>query len=212
MVDELMVPEQFPEVAIESIRRSYLFLRQKKAEVAAIRKALDRLVVGETGKGMSPEEAITFLRSRVVEARQSFVNRTKAFTPHLSTYLNQRRYLRVNIAEPLESIEDAVSILACYPNITSVDIDAHMPILRIIDEHCKYLRATHGSAAASYIRTRTIRFAECVKKWPDADMQFVPGPMKFFKERRYEQHERTWTRAAPNGFQSERDQLSSLIH
>jgi len=212
VVDDLRVPAQFNDVVVESIRRSYIWLRKKSDEYRAIRKALDRLVQGETGKAMTPEEAITFLRSRVVEARQSFAGRERKFTPHLTSYLNGRRYLHVDALPPPENLEEVISILGCYPTITAVDVEAHMPILRVLDEHVRYLEATHGSAAASYIRTRTIRFAECVAKWPDSERQFVPGPMKWFKERRYEQDSRHWERTAPNGFQSERDQLSSLIH
>lgn len=210
MNELICVPEVFPPVAVDSIRRSYLHLRKKGAEETAIRKALDRLVQGETGKSMTPEDAIAFLRSRVFEARQAFAGREKMYVPHLTTYLNQRRYLMVAQLPPPENLEEAVSILGCYPTITAVDVDAHMGILRMIASHIDYLKPTHGSAAASYIRTRTFRYAECVAKWDKGDWQFIPGALKFFQERRYEQPEHAWHRTAKSGFESERDQLHRI--
>lgn len=210
-MNDLQVPEVFNDDAVESVRRSYIWLRKKSDEYRAIRKALDRLVGGETGKPMPPEEALTFLRSRIVEARQSFVGRERRFTPHLSTYLNGRRYLQTESLPPPANLEEAISILACYPTIAAVDVDAYMPVLRIISAHIEYLAPTHGSAAASYIRVRTLRFAECVNRWPDGESQFIPGADKFFRERRYEQSEKFWERTPANGFQSERQQLASLV-
>lgn len=211
MTELLQVESAYPPAAVDSIRRSYLHLRKKGAEETAIRKALDRLVQSETGKPMTPEDAIAFLRSRVFEARQAFAGREKMYVPHLTTYLNQRRYLVVAQLPPPENLEDAVSILGCYPTITAVDVDAHMGILRVIASHIDYLKPTHGSAAASYIRTRTLRFAEIVNRWPAEEMQFIPGADRFFKERRYEQDERHWVRTAKSGFESERQQLQRVI-
>lgn len=210
-MNDLIAEDIFPPVAVESIRRSYIWLRRKESEELAIRKALDRLVQGETGEAMTPADAITFLRSRIVEARQSFVGRERKFTPHLTTYLNQRRYLVVDRLPPPENLGDAISILSCYPTIPEVDVDAHMPVLRVIAAHIDYLQPTHGAAAASYIRTRTLRFAEIVHRWPEGEMQFIPGADRFFKERRYEQDERHWVRTAKAGFESERDQLHRIV-
>jgi hypothetical protein len=211
-MNDLHVADPYPEVLLDSLRKAYPHPRNRKAEILALRKTLDRLVQGETdGKAMSTEAAVAFLRTRLEEARQAFSLRSKAFTPHLSTFLNQRRYLRVQSAEVPENLEDAISILSCYPTVAAVDVDAHMPALRVIDEHIKYLRATHGSAAASYIRQRTIRFAECVAKWPDGESQFIPGADKFFKERRYEQPESLWVRTPKAGFESERAQLARIM-
>ena len=211
MTDLLQIEETFPDVTLESIRKIYIYLRKRANEYVAIRKALHRLLDGETGKKMTPEEAVTFLRSRVAECRASFAGRERKFTPHLTTLLNQRRYLNVEALPPPENLEDAITILACYPTITAVNVDAHMPILRVLDEHIRYLEATHGKAAASYIRTRTLRYAECVRKWPEQELQFVPNPLKWFKERRYEQSDKFWERTPANGYQSERNQLASLI-
>lgn len=207
---ELLITDLYPSAAIDSIRRSYIWLRKKADEERAIRKALDRLVQGETGKPMEPEQAISFLRSRVAEERQIIAGREKKFCAHLTTFLSGRRYLAVEQLPPPENLEEAISILACYPTITVVDVDAYMPVLRIIDEHIRYLIPTHGQAAASYIRTRTARFAECVERWPDGEAQFIPGADKFFRERRYEQSERLWVRTQKSGFQSEREQCARI--
>jgi hypothetical protein len=125
--------------------------------------------------------------------------------------LNGRRYLLTEQLPPPENLEEAISILACYPTIAAVDVDAYMPVLRIISAHIEYLAPTHGSAAASYIRVRTLRFAECVNRWPEGESQFIPGADKFFRERRYEQDERHWIRTKKAGFESERNQLASLV-
>lgn len=210
MGELLQSPEMFPDVAIEAIRKPYPHPRKKRDEMNAVRRALDRLVQGESGKPMSPEDAIAFLRSKTDEARRTFACRSKAYTPHLTTWMNQRKYLTNALPTP-EHMDDAISILVAYPTITVVDVDAHMGILRVIDEHIRYLSPTHGTAAASYIRTRTFRYAECVAKWPAEEIQFVPNPLKWFNERRYEQHEKWWTRTAANGFQSERDQLLRIV-
>lgn len=210
MTELLQSSELFPDVAVEAIRKPYPHPRNKKMEMAAIRKALDRLVGGESGTSMTPAEAIAFLRAKTDEARQAFALRTKAYTPHLTTWINQRKYLANALPTP-EHMEDAISILAAYPTIPAVNVDTHMPILRVIDEHIRYLTAMHGAAAASYIRTRTLRFAEIVNRWPEGEMQFIPGADRFFKERRYEQDERMWVRTAKAGFESERDQLSRIV-
>jgi hypothetical protein len=204
--------EQFPDVAIEALRRLFPHPRAKQAEMKCLRATLGRLVQGEVdGSPKTPQEAIAYLREKLAEAAQALTCREKRFTPHLTTWLNGRRYLTPTLPPPA-NLEDAISILACYPTITEVDIDAHMPILRVIDEHCRYLETTHGSAAASYIRTRTLRFAECVARWPSTDLQFIVSPLRFFKERRYEQRDDLWVRhATANNFQSERDQLSRLL-
>lgn len=210
MTEPLQSPELFPDVAVEAIRKPYPHPRKKAAEMAAIRKALERLVGGESGTAMTPAEAIAFLRAKTDEARQAFALRAKAYTPHLTTWMNQRKYLTNALPTP-EHMEDAISILAAYPTIPAVNVDAHMPILRVIDEHIRYLKATQGSAAASYIRTRTMRFAEIVNRWPEGEMQFIPGADRFFKERRYEQDERQWVRTAKAGFESERQQLQRIV-
>ncbi len=203
---------EWPIVALEAIRKLYPRKVSKKAEMIALAKALQRISDGEVdGSHRTIEESISYMRERIAEAADILSPREEKYIPHLATYLNQRRYLTPTLPPPA-NLEDAISILACYPTVTEVDIKAHMPVLRVLDEHCRYLQATHGgNAAASYIRTRTIRYAECVRRWPESEMQFVPSPLKWFTERRYEQDEKWWVRTTANGFQGERDQISRLL-
>lgn len=212
-MNDLLAPDHYPEVLLDSLRKAYPHPRARKAEIACLRKTLDRLTQGEAdGRVMAPEEAVAFLRAKLEEARQSFAGRSKAFTPHLTTFLNQRRYLRVQPPDVPENLEDAISVLACYPTIPEVDVDAHMPVLKVIDAHLQFLRATHGQAAASYMRQRTMRFAEIVARWPSGEAQFIPGPLKWFQERRYEQREELWIRNAKTAwFELERSQLHRIM-
>ena len=203
--------DQFPDVAIEALRKIFPFPRAKAAEMKCLRATLERLTQGEAdGKPMNPQEALTYLREKMAAAGMALVGRERRFCPHLTTWLNGRRYLTPTLPPPA-NLEEAIGILECYPGITVVDVEAHMPVLRVLDAHLDYLRPTHGAAAASYLRTRTLRYAEIVERWPTADLQFVPSPLKFFKERRYEQDPRRWERNPANGFQSEREQLTRLL-
>lgn len=211
-MNDLLTPDPYPEVLLDSLRKAYPHPRNRKAEILALRRTLDRLVQGEAdGRTMTVEVAVAFLRVRLEEARKSFSMRSKAFTPHLSTYLNRRQYLRTDSPDVPENLEDSISVLACYPTIVAVDVDAHMPVLKVIDAHIKYLGATHGSAAASYMRQRTIRFAECVARWEAGELQFVPNPLKWFQERRYESDEKFWQRTPKAGYESERAQLARIM-
>jgi len=209
MDDLLPIVELYPEVALDAIRRHFPFPRNRKLELVAVRKALDRLVQGETGTPMSPQEAVTYLRGRVEAGAQSLAGREKRFTPHLTTFLNQRRYLASMPQEIPRNLEDAIGILSCYPNVTIKpwELNPHMPILQVISRQIDELRDTHGAAAASYIRVRVLRFAELYARWPDDERQFLPGPRKFFEEQRWNNDERTWVRTPKNGYQSERSRL-----
>ena len=203
--------DPFPEVAIESLRKIFPYPRNRKLELVCVYKTLERLVQGETGSPMTPAEAVTYLRGRLEIAATALAGRAKKFTPHLTSYLNGRKYLTTAPPETPKNLEDAISVLACYPTITTVDVDAHMPILKIIDQHIEYWRATHGAAAASYLRQRTMRYAELVARWPPGESQFIPGADKWFRERRYEQREDLWVRTAKTGFESERAQLQRIM-
>lgn len=206
------------DVTVESIRKCYSPLRKKAEEHKSIRQALDRIVAGEIdGQPRTQEEAIAYLRAKCAEAKIMMSGRERQYIPHLTTYLNQMRYLRqgMNEVAPPEELNEAITILQAYPRIPQdwgpKQLESYMGILRVIDEHIRYLKATHGAAAASYIRTRTMRFAECVKRWSEEDQQFIPGPIKFFAERRYEQSEQLWNRKAVNNFESEREQIRRII-
>jgi hypothetical protein len=207
MDDLLPIVELYAEVALDAIRRPFPFPRSRKLELVAVRKALDRLVQGETGTPMTPQEAVTYLRGRIEAGAQALAGREKRYCPHLTTWVNQRRYLAFMPQETPKNLEEAISVLSCYPTITTVDVDAHMPILKVIDQHIEYWRATHGAAAASYLRQRTHRYAEIVARWPREDLQFVPNPLRWFTERRYEQRDELWGRTPKAGFESERSRL-----
>jgi hypothetical protein len=202
----------YPDVTLDALRKLFPHPRNRKNELKCLRSALDRLVQGEAdGKPMSAEDALAFLRGKLAEAGETLKSREKKFTPHLSTFLNQRRYLTVTIPPPA-NLEEAISVLACYPTITTVDVDAHLPVLRLISDQIDGLRLSHGEAAASYMRVRTIRYSECVNRWPSGETQFIPGADKWFRERRYEQDPRHWERIQRNGYEAEREQIARLVH
>lgn len=214
--DLLAFSDPFPEIVVESIRNLYPLHKKKPAEQQRIRQALGRIMIGEIDcKPRTAEEAVAYLREKTAEARSMMYGRERKFIPHATTFFHQSRYLALVHAEIPANLEDAVTILQCYPGMgkdqwTAKDVSAHMPVLKLIDEHIRFLQATHGSAAASYIRSRIIRYSECVSKWPQNEMQFMPRVERFIKERRYEQHEKFWARNPAAGFTAERDQLRRL--
>jgi hypothetical protein len=162
---------------------------------------------------MTPAEAVSYLRGRLEVAALALGGRAKAYTPHLSTFLNQRRYLAAMPQETPKNLEDAVSILTCYPNVEVKPwaLNPWMPVLQLIDDQIKFLQQTHGTAAASFIRVRVNRFAELYRRWPDDERQFLPSPRKFFEEQRWNHDERTWIKTSNSGFQSERAQLQRIM-
>lgn len=217
MPDFALVPEHaWPEVALDSLRKPYPFPRNRKTELVSLRKALDRLVQGERdGKVMASDEAVTFLRSRIEAAARELAGREKSFTPHLTTYLNQSRYLRGDTQpEPaLQVVSEAMQIVAAYPWRTAMpkNRDHLAPLLRLVNQSIEELRATHGAQAAAWILARTKRFAHIIRTWPEEELQFVPGPLRFFEEQRWKQDERLWHRNTRTSYQAERAQLSRII-
>lgn len=207
--------EEWPPVVLESIYKEYPRKIRARA-LEHIAKSLDRILAGEIdGSPRTRIEAVDYLRSRVCDARVQMGGRLPKHIPHPATYFGQSRYLRAQatITAELENLDDCKSILQAYPRIslTDANLDAHMAVLRVIDSHISYLKPSLGSAAASHIRVRVARFAECVFRWPEEDLQFVPGPLKFFSERRYEQDERHWHRTEKQGFGAERDQIRRVV-
>jgi len=211
----LPAPEGWAAAAVETIYKAYPRKKQHATALASIQMALDRIVAGEIdGKPRTKEEAIFYLRDAATEARSMMFNRESRHIPYPSTWFNQSRYLRNALTEVPKDLTDCVEILNAYPNgikVVPSNLDTYMPLLRVISECIECLHSTHGEAAASYIRIRVIRFAECVARWPEADLQYVPGPMKFFKERRYDNDPRTWECQPQNGYRSERDQLHRVV-
>ena len=206
---------ELPPVLLTSLRKGFPHYGRGDAasSTEALRKALVRLTEGERdGSPLSAEAAVAFLRGKIEEAKREYAGRDKKYVPHFQTWLNQSRYLSSAIEQPPPpNLKDAIDILALYPTIVHVDVKTHMPVLRIIDDHIRFYTGTHGSAAASYIRQRVYRYAECVAKWPESEIQFIPGADKFFRERRYEQDESRWKREFRNGYQAERAQLTRLV-
>ncbi len=207
--------DQFPEVLLDSLRKRFPHYGRgtPAGAMKALRGALDRLTQGELGGApLSAEAAVVFLRGKVERARGEFSGRDKKYVPHFQTWLNGRRYLVTEVEEPLPpNLQAAIEILGIYPTIQHVDVKLHMPVLRVIDDQIRFYQATHGSAAALYIRQRVHRYAECVARWPEGELQFIPGAAKWFRERRYEQREDLWQRTAKTSFQSERAQLQRIM-
>ena len=199
-----------PDAAVESIRKLYPFPRNKQSEMAAVRRALERLVQGERdGSAMSKGDAIIYLRGRIEAAAASFYGREKKFTPHLTTFLNQSRYLKGEELIAPENLADAIVVLKCYPGIKFSDANyqVHLPVLKVIDQIIKQ----YGEGSVEYLRERVTLFAECVAEWDAADLQYLPGPIKFFKEERYAQDDRHWRRNPPKGYGAEREQIQRIV-
>lgn len=212
---ELIPSTEWPGVVVEAIYMAYPRKKGSKPKsLESIRKALDRIASGEIdGQGRAPADAIYFLRQKTDEARRELFGRLSQFIPYATTYYNQSRYLRREEKYVPDALGECKLILETYPGVkvSAANLDAHMPVLKIIDGCIRGLKASKGDAAASYIRQRVFRFAECVSKWPEEDMQYLPGPAKFFSEGRYEQHERHWTRKPVADFGSEREQLRRIL-
>lgn len=209
-----IISEMWPEVAVEAIYRPYPRKSAKGKALEAIRKALDRIASGEIdGKPRTAEEAITFLRNASDEARQMMYGRQSQHIPHPATYFNGRRYLRKANEEIPKALEDCISILNAYPSVSvdAINVDSHMPVLRIIGRCIECLHDTHGTAAASYIRQRVYRFTELTARWDPSEMQFIPGAKRFFEEKRYEWPDSRFTRKAASGFEAERSQLLRIV-
>lgn len=211
----LLPTNQWPDVVVATVYAAYPRKKGSKPKgLESIRRALDRIMAGEIdGQARTQSEAIYYLRQKTDEARSEMFERMAQFVPHATTYYNQSRYLRKPEKYVPEALVDCRTILNTYPGITvtSSNIDAYMPVLKIIDGCLRGLKSSKGDAAASYIRQRVVRFAECVAKWPKEDLQYVPGPAKFFREGRYEQHERHWDRKSNGGFGAEREQLGRIL-
>jgi len=204
----------FPSVLLESLRKRFPSYGRGDAasSIEALRRALVRLTEGELdGKPLSAEAAVAYVRQKIELARVEYATREKKYIPHFQSWLNKRAYLSSASEQPYPaSMEDAISILELYPTVMAVDVKTHLPVLRIIDAHIDFYRATHGASAVSFIRQRVARYRECVSRWPESELTFVPSPDKFFRERRYEQDDKFWIRT-PRGFEAERGQILRVL-
>jgi hypothetical protein len=109
------------------------------------------------------------------------------------------------------------------PNFLGINqnLDAFLPALMAIDKTLEGLTVDlpEGSTglqisainALQHLRTRTKLYAMAVKQWPVEDLKYVPNPVKWYSESRFEQNEATWQRRPINGFEQERNQISRII-
>lgn len=224
MTDTLfpLTPE-CPASVLLSIYNLYPRKCNRKEALKRISEALDRICAGEIdGNPRTQAEAIAYLRLRTEWIRREMFGREEKFIPHATTFYHQQRYLRPAL-DPKDMptrLESAVRILARYPKmpdekIITKDIMAFMQALITIDRALDVLE--HKGARQTpdfcegYLSGRTRTYASCVAQWPAQDLQFVPSPVKWFGEQRYEHPESSWTRKPANGFSQERDQLKRLI-
>ena len=215
MLNLLPAEHVWPEVTLNSLRKPYPFPRSKPAELLSLRKALNRLTQGERdGKEMAPEEAIAFLRSRIELAAQQLAGKAKGFTPHLTTWLNQSRYLRsgaVLLADP-QKTGDAMRILSAFPWRTGMPRNTeHLaPLLADIERGIEELRVIHGDAAPAWMLRQVQKFAQIVAAMSDEARQWMPGARKFFEEQKWRLDDRHWDRRPAVGYQSERAQMARV--
>jgi hypothetical protein len=228
--DLFPAPPTYPESVLLSIYNAYPRKTGRPAALKRISEALDRICMGEIdGSPRTTAEAIEFLRMKTEEARRQMGAREQKFIPHMATWLHQRRYLRPELASAVEKpkrIGDCISILCEYPNMPNFlginqNLDAFLPALMAIDKTLEGLTVDlpEGSTglqisainALQHLRTRTKLYAMAVKQWPVEDLKYVPNPVKWYSESRFEQNEATWQRRPINGFEQERNQISRII-
>ena len=227
MPDLFAAPPTYPESVLLSIYNAYPRRTGRPAALKRIREALDRICDGEIdGSQRTQAEAIEFLRMKTGEARRLMGAREQKFIPHFATFLHQRRYLRpVNPDELLPTrLEAAIEILAEYPTMPAVkqikdNLPAFTPALNAIDKALaameKKLESHHtyclAQNAARRLKSRTELYAMAVKEtWPIEDLKFVPNPVKWYSESRFDQNESAWRRQPANGYEQERDQLRNI--
>ncbi len=227
MTDLFDAPPAFPEPVLLSIYNQYPRKDGRPAALKRINEALDRICQGEIdGHPRTTAEAIEFLRQKVEEARRLMGSRQKKFIPLMSTWVHQSRYLRPELAQVVERpkrMEACIAILAEYPLIIDAKqivelLPAHLPALNAIDKALEvmegrllgFTQADKAIHAARRLRSRTELYAMAVKQWPVEDLKYVPNPVKWFSEARYEQPESSWQRKPVNGFEQERQQLRNI--
>lgn len=179
-----------------------------------LQAALDRIASGEIdGQPRTAEEAIAFLRERIDQFRTEMVGREKKHIAHPSTYLHQSKYLRTTVAlAPPKRLTVCAEILAMYPKMPAREYieakpDAFLPALHAIET----LIDGQPASFVQYLAERTSLYAFRVSRWAPEDLQYVPGPGRWFGERRFEHDERQWQRNAGVGYQEQRDQLQRLF-
>ncbi len=231
-VDKLIEPTpvlfeptpEIPESVLLSIYNAYPRRTGRPAALKRIREALDRICGGEIdGAPRTQAEAIEFLRTKVEEARVRMGAREQKFIPHMATWLHQRRYLRVTLAQAAEMpkrLKTCVRILALYPkmpgiNVLSDRVAAFVPALNAIDKALERMEENPlrvgpvrpEERAEVYLSERTALYRDAVSTWPAEDLQFVPRPEKWYSECRYEQPEESWKKKTIVNYETERNQI-----
>jgi hypothetical protein len=226
MTDLFPAPPTYPKSVLLSIYNAYPRKTGRPAALKRIREALDRICQGEIdGSPRTQAEAIEFLRVKTEEARRQMGAREKHWIPHMATWLHQSRYLRPDtmaIVEQTERMDACIRILAEYPMIIDAKqimdmLPAYMPALNAIDKALEMLegremRTGTPESAARYLKYRTRLYVAAVKQWPAADLKFVPNPVKWFSEARYDQPAESWQRQSANDYLSEREQLGRILN
>jgi hypothetical protein len=226
MTDLFAAPQPYPESVLLSIYNAYPRKTGRPAALKRTAEALDRICQGEIdGSPRTQAEAIEFLRVKVEEARRQMGAREQKFIPHMATWLNGRRYLRLELAaiEKPKQLEVCAEILCLYPTSPKLldiyaNLDAFMPALAAIDKALDRIGAQEWNQMAipqspiRYLEARTRTYAMAVKQWPVEDLKYVPNPVKWFGEARYEQPEQSWQRQPVNDYISEREQLSRVLN
>lgn len=229
MTDLFDTAPAWPEPLLISIYALYPRKTGRPAAFKRITEALNRICSGEIdGSPRTTAEAIEFLRSKVDEARVQMGGREQKHIPHMATWLHQRRYLRVTLAQAAEMpkrLKACVRVLANYPkmpglNVLSDRVEAFLPALKAIDKALERIEenplkvgySKQESNAESYLSYRTALYRDAVSTWPVDELQYVPSPARFYDEGRYDHDEATWKRKPANGYQSERDQIQRLVN
>jgi hypothetical protein len=229
MTELFTEPADYPESTLVSIYNAYPRHTGRPQALRRIREALNRICMGEIdGAPRTQAEAIEFLRMKTEEARVQMGAREQKFIPLMATFLHQRRYLRVTLAQAAampKRLKACVRILALYPkmpgiNVLSDRVAAFVPALNAIDKALERMEenplrvgyAKQEANAEAYLSARVTAYRDAVSTWPVDEMQYVPAPAKFFDEARYEHDEATWARRPVNGFEQERSQLQRLVN
>ena len=226
MPDLIEGPPEYPESVLLSIYNAYPRRTGRPQAIRRIHEALNRICQGEIdGAERTQAEAIEFLRLKVEEARRQMGAREQKFIPHMATWLHQRRYLRPELAfVPLQParLSTCMEILLEYPTMLAVkhvDPEVYAPALNAIDKALEIMEYRVASRilahkqlhAARRLKSRTELYAMAVKQWPVEDLKFVPNPVKWYGECRYDQPSESWVRQPNNGFSQEREQIKRIL-
>jgi hypothetical protein len=205
---------KWPEPVLESLYKAYPRKGDKKRCMSELIAALERICAGEIdGTGRNEREAIEYLRRQICAANAQMGSREKKFIPLLTTWLHQSRYLRSAMPVELAEISmRAIAILALYPKMPSQEViaknaAAYFPAIVAIEQCLAHQPASYDE----YLAERVALYSFWVSQWPKEDLQYVPGPARWFNERRFEQDESQWRRTRGQSWQDDRDQVRRVL-